>query len=420
MKKRFAALAVVFCLLLAACGARGQAPVSQPESSSSPSSAVAAPAHPPEGEKKPLYFSLGPGGEVKALYPGDTLGDWTLEDYEAVWDEGTDGVPWVYDAWFNAPTDAPVELRCEVYLSPMASETRVYFFDVMLEDHGKIPVMEGVNSRLWFGSGATDALDALEALGPDDRWGCRVAVSRYDYCHLAMEAYDLADIAWLEVESTEIEPPVPDGRPSGPFLSEDGLLLPPPVPHGLELEGIDFSTLDKIGIVSLLKPVLERAEFFCQFGRVWYSNTTDLVTDENREAAIIRPYNGMDLDYHPILNLSYRTVGELRQDMLTVFTPEDLDLDLKFIFDGLTDHQGRLYYVGVVNNYLPQRNWEPDKLEVVSAEKDKLTVTMPVSWPATPADTWGPAQEPFAATLTFEMRDGYIVVDNSYFAKNVS
>lgn len=405
-------------LLLAGCGTGGQAPVSQAESSSSPSSeAVAAPSHPPEGEEKPLYFSLGPGGEVKALYPGDTLGDWTLEDYYAVWDEGTDGVPWVYDAFFDAPADAPIELRCEVYLSPMASEERVYFFDVMLEDYGKLPVMEGTNARLWFGSGASDALGALEALDPNDRWGCRVAVSRYDYCHLAMEAYDLADIAWLEVESTSVEPPVPDEQPSGPFLSEDGLILPPPVPHGLELDGIDFSTLDKTGIVSLLRPVLERAEFFCQFGRVWYPATTDLVTDENREAAILWPYDGMDLDYHPFLNLSYRTVGELRQDFLTVFTPENFDLDLKFIFEGLTDYQGRLYYVGIINGFLPQRKWEPEKLEIVSAEKDKVTVTMPVSWPATPSDTWGPAQEPFAATLTFEMRDGYILVDNSYFAK---
>lgn len=424
MKRCFALVLLVMLILsLAACGAAGQAADPESESSSSPSSesvAVAAPSLPPEGGEKPLYFSLGPEGEVKALYTGDTLGNWTLEGYYAVWDTMPDGLPAVYDAFFDAPADAPIELHCEVYLSPMASEERVYFFDVMLEDYGKLPVMEGTNARLWFGSGASDALGALEALEPDDRWDCRVAVSRYDYCHLAMQAYDLADIAWIEVNSTAVEPPVPDGRPSGPFLSEDGMILPPPVPHGLALDGIDFSKLDKIGIISLLRPVLERAEFFCQFGRVWYPATTDLITDENREAAILWPYDGMDLDYHPFLNLSYRTVGELRQDMLTVFTPENFDLDLKFIFEGLTDHQGRLYYVGIINGFLPQRKWEPEKLEIVSAEKDKLTVTVPVSWPATPADTWGPAQEPFAATLTFEIRDGYIVVDNSYFAKDAS
>lgn len=151
-------------------------------------------------EEKPLYFRLGPDGEVKALHAGDTLGGWILESYRAVWDEEPDALPTVYEANFTAPADAPMEIACTVYLSPMASEGRVYWFDVAEEDHGKIPVMEGTDRKLWFGAKNSAALSMLEALGNGDRRNCRVAVSRYEYSYLAVAAYDIVDIVWLELE----------------------------------------------------------------------------------------------------------------------------------------------------------------------------------------------------------------------------
>lgn len=218
-----------------------------------------------------------------------------------------------------------------------------------------------------------------------------------------------------EPASVESGPdPVPEPE-TQPAHSELQIIQSPDVPHGAELDGVDFSAMDREELTALLQPVLDRAAFFCQFGRIWYPETTNLITDENREAAILRPYEGMDLDYHPFLNLPYRTAEELRQDMATVFTPENFDGDLKFVFDGMTDHEGRLYYVGIINGYLPERQWELDELEIVSAEKTKLTISAPVSWPATPALTWGDAQR-FTAPLRFEITGGYIIVDSSYFA----
>lgn len=217
---------------------------------------------------------------------------------------------------------------------------------------------------------------------------------------------------YLGCQVSDASQPDPEPEPS-----QLEIIQPPAVPHGEELAGVDFSAMDKSELTTLLQPVLDRAAFFCQFGRVWYPHTTNLITDEDFAASILWPYDRMDLDYHPFLNLPYQTVEELWQDMGTVFTPDNFDQDLKFIFEGLTDYEGRLFYVGVINGYLFDRKWELDKMEIEKAERDKLTVSMPVSWPATPASTWGDAQGPFAAPLRFEMADGYILVDSSYFVK---
>lgn len=218
MKRCFALVAALMLILsLAACSAKDPSPAQKPESGRSPSSeptpepsspGSAVPSEPETAddpdpaalEEPPLYFSLGPEGEVKALRAGDTLGGWTLQSYDAVWDEQGDGVPAVYEADFTAPADAPVEMNCTVYLSPMATETQVYFFDVAEEDYGKMPVMEGTTARMWFGASDTAALSALEVLGDGDRRSCRIAVSRYQYSYMGMSAYNLVDILWLELE----------------------------------------------------------------------------------------------------------------------------------------------------------------------------------------------------------------------------
>lgn len=220
-------------LLLAACGTGGQAPVqekesspsslsesasanpssepssieSEPEAGGSPAAGAPEQSAPdqPSGESEtnqeddPLYFRAGPEGEVKALRAGDTLGGWTLQSYNAVWDNGPDSIPRVYEADFIAPADAPVEMNCTVYLNPMSWEDRVYCFDVALEDWDKLPVLEGTDRSIWFRAGNSDQLEQLETMDYEDRWECRVAVSRYNYSHLPMAAADIAEIAWLEL-----------------------------------------------------------------------------------------------------------------------------------------------------------------------------------------------------------------------------
>lgn len=216
-------------------------------------------------------------------------------------------------------------------------------------------------------------------------------------------------------EAPAVEPPVPDGRPSGPNLSEDGLILPPPVPHGLALEGLGFSRLDKTGIVSLLEPVLERAQFFCRFGcKGEFDDKLGIEIDFSPEATIQRPYRIWDeMPFYPCLNLSYQTVEELKQDMCTVFTPDILESNLAYVFDGLIDFEGKIYCVGGASGYTREHYWELDKMEIVSAGETNLTISAPVS-------AWGPSGEVFTAQLNLEIVDGYIIMDSSYFATNNS
>lgn len=218
-------------------------------------------------------------------------------------------------------------------------------------------------------------------------------------------------------ESPAVEPPVPERPFSGPMVSEDGLILPPQVPHGIALEGIKFSGLDKTGIVSLLEPVMERAQFFCRFGcKGDFDDKLGIEMDYSPEAAIHRPYRIWDEHtYYPCRNLSYQTVEELKQDMCTVFTPDVLeDISyLAYVFDGLTDYDGRIYCVGDVSGYTKERYWELDKMEIVTAGETKLTISAPVS-------AWGPSGEVFTAQLNFEIKDGYIIMDRSYFATSNS
>lgn len=205
--------AAVLVLSLAACGGK-ESPSSQSEREPSsaaeviPEPSSVEPEEPTTPEESPqpsqsdensLYFSLGPDGEAKAIRPGDTLGGWTLQSWDVNWDEEINGAPWVDGAVFTAPADTPVELRCTAYLSPMYTEDRTYWFDVAEEDYDKMPMMEGSTTKPRFRALDNAALGALEAMGSEDRWDCRVAVSGYIYYYLPRAVTDAADIAWIEL-----------------------------------------------------------------------------------------------------------------------------------------------------------------------------------------------------------------------------
>ena len=231
--KKTAAILLALGLLLGVCAGCGDRSASggAPKEDPSSRSEIGAPAAPPEAEgdaapepetdgdpaaappeeasdspesgpdQDPLYFRLGPDGETKALRAGDTLGGWTLESYTARLREGTDGVPDVDGANFTAPDDAPVELHCTVYLSPMGgADERSYWFDLAEEDYDKMPMLEGTDGRKWFRALDNAALGALEEMGYEDRWDCRIAVRRYIYYHLPMGAINGAEIIRIELD----------------------------------------------------------------------------------------------------------------------------------------------------------------------------------------------------------------------------
>lgn len=221
-------------------------------------------------------------------------------------------------------------------------------------------------------------------------------------------------------EEPEPEPalePVPAPSPDpDPSQSSSGseLILPPAVPHGAELENVDFSAMDKAQLIDLLQPVLDRARFFCKFGmsgEIDYDLGVNI--DFSAEATIHRPHptTGIERPLQPCLNLPYKTIDELKQDMCTVFTPnipEEVEY-LRYIFQNMDDYDGRLYVYGG-GGYSKERFWELDQMEIVSAEKTKLTISAPVM-------EWGPSQETAVARLNFEIVDGYIIMDESYFAR---
>lgn len=206
----------------------------------------------------------------------------------------------------------------------------------------------------------------------------------------------------------------PDPEPQ-PSPSESEMVEPPAVPHGADLDGVDFSVMDKDELVELLQPVLDRAGFFCKLG--WMDRLDSelgIKVDFSPEEAIEVPVQGFDFNksLYPCLNLPYQTVEELRQDIGTVFTPDVSEEHLQIIFNHYIDHEGRLYVEG--GGYSVHRNWKLDEMAVVAAGENKLTISAPVS-------VWGPSSDEFfTASLSFEIIDGYIIMDSSYFATDAS
>lgn len=171
---------------------------------------------------------------------------------------------------------------------------------------------------------------------------------------------------------------------------------------------MDFSVMDKDELIALLQPVLDKAAFFCGFGLVDSVDIIGVERDKSPEAAIRRPVLDTEDDFYPCVNLPYRTVEEFKEDMLTVFTPEAQG-PLGYLFHYITDYDGRLYIAGGADGFSSAHSWELDKMEIVTAEKSKLTISAPV--------TSGHHMEaPIIAPLNFELKDGYIVMDSSYFA----
>lgn len=209
--------------------------------------------------------------------------------------------------------------------------------------------------------------------------------------------------------SSEDLAPDPEPQPS-PSGSE--VIQPPAVPHGAELEGVDFSTMGKDELIALLQPVMDKAGFFCKLG--WMDGldrALGVEVDFSPEEALEIPYQdlGFNRKFYPCLNLPYQTIEELRRDIGTVFAPDVLENRLQIVFDNYIDHEGRLYVYGG-DGYSVHRNWKLNEMSVVTAGKNTLTISAPVSISGPSADEF------FTALLNFEVKDGYIVMDSSYFA----
>lgn len=185
----------------------------------------------------------------------------------------------------------------------------------------------------------------------------------------------------------------------------DGLdeLGTPAVPHGEDIEWLDFTTVTEEELKPLLDKVLARAEYFCRYGLT--SRFTEAKPDKRKEAAIVRPYRTYDKwTYYPYTDLPYHTVEELQEAMLSVFTWEVVTSDM--YLDLLTDDGERLYYADEVFGYSKARGWDTSRMKIRDADEKRLTLRMPTHW----------GNDDFDADLTLRIVDGYLVLDNSYFA----
>lgn len=187
----------------------------------------------------------------------------------------------------------------------------------------------------------------------------------------------------------------------------DGLdeLGTPAVPHGEDIAWLDFTTVTEEELKPLLDKVLARAEYFCRYGLT--SRFTEAGIDKSPEAAIVRPYRLHEKwTYYPYTKLPYHTVEELEEAMLSVFTWEVVTSDMYHVLDSMTDDGERLYFADEVFGYSKARGWDTSRMEIRDANKKKLTLWMPTHW----------GNDDFDAELTLQIVDGYLVLDNSYFA----
>lgn len=179
----------------------------------------------------------------------------------------------------------------------------------------------------------------------------------------------------------------------------------PAVPHGEELDWLDFTTVTVEELKPLLDKALARAEYFCQYGRT--NRFTEAGIDKSPSAAIKRPYRDYaSWTYYPYTNLPYHTVDELKEAMTTVFTWDVISSDLHYVFEAMTDDGERLYFADEVLGYPKTRIWDTSKMEIRDATEKKLTLFMPVDW-------WG---RDFDAEMVLQIRGGYLVFDPTYFA----
>lgn len=191
-----------------------------------------------------------------------------------------------------------------------------------------------------------------------------------------------------------------DGEDDG--LDELGI---PAVPHGEDIEWLDFTTVTEEELKPLLDKVLARAEYFCRYGL--NGKFTEAGPDKSKAAAIERPYRNNDnWIYHPYTNLPYNTVDELQEAMTSVFTWEAVTSEMHYAIETKVDDEERIYYADEVVGFSKARDWDTSRMKIRSASEKRLTLRMPTHW----------GKNDFDADLTLQIVDGYLVVDNSYFA----
>ena len=210
-----------------------------------------------------------------------------------------------------------------------------------------------------------------------------------------------------ETSSSEI--PSASSESQEPPQAED---VPPPEP--LEFECLDFTAMTEDELKETLGKVLDAAADFCNYG---LAAGYERVNPNVKVGEQVR----LELDntmWQPIYGLPYKTMDDLKQAMLTVFTPDVVEDRLFLIFPYVNDHghqggrfveyEGQIYTRG--DGYTLAREWDVDHMEIQSIAPDELTAVMPVLFNTYYEQVKG------TEALTFHYDGLHILVGQDYFS----
>lgn len=199
----------------------------------------------------------------------------------------------------------------------------------------------------------------------------------------------------LNVESSSENGPDP-----GKKFIEKTTPLPPP---RVKIENLDFTTMSVDDLKPILQQVLDRAVYFC---KIAYLSEFIPYT---RTDKIVRSFRDEQWDFYPCMDFPYTSVEELKQDVLTVFTPDTLENEsaLIHVFDSLTDYNGKIYMPADLFGQAYFAVWDVENMEIIEVTPTRLLVSMPVTC----------MEGSFISSLAFQYEDGNILIGRDFFAR---
>lgn len=207
-----------------------------------------------------------------------------------------------------------------------------------------------------------------------------------------------------ETSSSEI--PSASSESQEPPQVED---VPPPEP--LEFEGLDFTAMTEEELKEALKKVLDAAADFCNYGlAAGYERM-------NPNVKVGEPVKINNDTWWPIYGFPYKTLEDLEQALLTVFTTDVVEERLFLLFyrddpryngGRFFEYEGQMYTRG--DGYTLAREWDVDHMEIQSIAPNELTAIMPVIFNTYYEQVKG------TEALTFHYDGLHILVGLDYFS----
>ena len=209
MKKLFT-FVLIFALLLSGCGKTEEPLIDSEDIISSTSSesenenktvSEAEISSVPEEEQVSMTFKLGSNGETVELFPGDSIGEWKLENLEIDYDESGFAE---FDS-IEAEFSGNVELKGHIERNPMAE--LAYDFIIDRSEYNRMPFLVSKDFKEFRGHFVMNIPEGLEN-SPKLDWNetlpAKITISGFRINCAFTETFDGADVVKIEPLSEEI------------------------------------------------------------------------------------------------------------------------------------------------------------------------------------------------------------------------